>query len=259
MLDMINFAKAAIQKSMGLIGYEIVKTTPSPPIEMLPEDIQLVEDVIKRQLSMVSPQGLYSTLAACKYVAENDVPGDFVECGVWRGGNAIIAAEIFKRYKVVRKVFLFDTFQGMTEPTMDDMTVQDKKPALEQYLKAQRESHNDWCFAPLTEVRSNFQTRGLLGEDVVFVEGKVEDTLRRHDNLPQRISILRLDTDWYESTKLELEVLYPLIVSGGFLIIDDYGFWSGSKKATDEFFSGAIRRPYFHPIDEQRRIAVINH
>lgn len=253
---MINFSKSLIQKSLGVFGYEITKTMPPAPIELSDEDVQLVEYVIKCELSMVSPQGLFSTLSASKYVAENNIPGDFVECGVWRGGNAIIAAEIFKRYKVDKKVYLFDTFQGMTEPTVDDVSVQENKPAMIQYLKSQRETHNEWCFASLPEVRGNFQARGLLSGDITFIEGPVEQTLKITENLPERISLLRLDTDWYESTRLELEVLYPLLVPGGFLVIDDYGFWSGSRKATDEFFAGSTSRPYFHPIDDQRRIAV---
>lgn len=171
-------------------------------------------------------------------------------------GNSIIAAEIFKRYSSERRVFLFDTFQGMTEPTQDDRYIADGQPAMEDFVRQQEKTHNSWCFAPLSEVQNNFRRRNLLNSNVVFVEGPVEQTLLRAELLPDRISFLRLDTDWYESTKVELEVLYPSLTQGGVLVIDDYGYWSGSKKATDEYFSGDVPRPLLHATDETRRIGI---
>lgn len=253
---MLDFVKNSIQKSAGFLGYKVIKLLPPPPIEFSQEDIKLVEYVLAKQLSMVSPFGLYSTLSACKYIVENNLPGDFVECGVWRGGNALIAADVFKRHRVKKKIYLFDTFEGMTEPSEEDVSLQGRVPALTQYLESRRESHNEWCFAPVEEVAKNFDAKGLLSEDLIFVKGPVEDTLRVEQNLPKEICFLRLDTDWYESTRVELEVLYPRLVKGGVLAIDDYGFWSGSKKATDEFFSAPEKRPFFHAIDEERRVAI---
>lgn len=75
---------------------------------------------------------------------------------------------------------------------------------------------------------------GYPPEGIVFVKGKVEDTLS--DRVPERIALLRLDTDWYESTRCELKHLFPRLVQGGVLVLDDYAWWSGSRKAADEYF-----------------------
>ncbi len=257
---MLSQVKKLAQDFVGLFGYQFTRLSVHPghsaPVEMNDQDIELVQWVYNEQLSMVTFAGLFSTVAAAKYVAENEIAGDFVECGVWRGGNSIIAAEIFKRYRLDKKVFLFDTFRGMTEPTLDDRSIADNQPALKEFIRQQEETHNSWCFAPLEEVQSNFRKRNLLDANVVFIEGPVEETLRQRGVPPTSISFLRLDTDWYESTKVELQVLYPSVTNGGVLVIDDYGWWSGSKKATDEYFSDGKIRPLFHVIDETRRIGV---
>ena len=225
------------------------------PTEFLPEDADLIEYVLQHNLSMVGLPGLCSTLSAAKYVVENDIPGDFVECGVWRGGNSMIAAEIFRRHNSKKRVYLFDTFMGMTTPTDDDKMF-DGTPALNQFRESEKESHNDWCFSSLQEVQSNFSSRGLLDHRTVFVMGPVEETLTYAQNIPEQIAVLRLDTDWYESTKIELETLYPRLSKGGCLILDDYGFWKGSKKATDEYFETLTSKPMLHVTDRDRRIGI---
>jgi O-methyltransferase len=210
---------------------------------------------MKHDLSMVGLPGLCSTLAASKYVVENDIPGDFVECGVWRGGNSLIAAEVFRRNNSGKKVYLFDTFKGMTKPTEADQML-DGTPALQQFRESETISHNSWCYSSLEEVQSNFSSRGLLENQSIFVEGPVEETLTDIRNLPEQISVLRLDTDWYESTRIELEILYPRLSKGGCIIIDDYGFWKGSRKATDEYFATLETKPMLHVTDRDRRIGI---
>ena len=94
------------------------------------------------------------------------------------------------------------------------------------------------CYSSLDEVKKNINLAAGENslESINLIEGKVENTLKINKNLPEKISILRLDTDWYESTKIELEILFPKLSNGGILIIDDYGQWKGSRKAVDEFF-----------------------
>ena len=94
------------------------------------------------------------------------------------------------------------------------------------------------CYSSLEEVKMNIKlsSGNKSLDNINLIEGKVEDTLKISKNLPEKISILRLDTDWYESTKIELEVLFPKLSKGGILIIDDYGQWKSSRKAVDEFF-----------------------
>jgi hypothetical protein len=249
--------KNLVQDAIKLFGYELrgLKNYEFP-VELSSDDRELVKHVLDSNISMVSVAGLCATLKAAVYVAENQIEGDFVECGVWRGGNALIAAEVFSRYKLDKKVYLFDTFAGMTEPSDDDRFISDNQPALKQFVVEERDGHNNWCYAPVEEVKANFKDKGLLGENIVFVKGPVEETLVLEENLPTQISILRLDTDWYESTKLELETLYPRVTSGGCLIIDDYGFWSGSKKATDEYFANHKPQPLLNVVDSGRRMAI---
>lgn len=224
------------------------------PVELTDSDKEIFEYVRNNRLSTTSDERLYATIMACRYVADREIGGDFVECGVWRGGNSIIAASVFLQRKCSRKVWLFDTFAGMTAPTAFDVNFRGE--AAEAKFKASaRSDHNDWCYAPIEEVSGYFKTAGLLSDNVTFIKGDVAKTLANSANLPSKIAVLRLDTDWYESTRAELEVLYPLLSPGGILMIDDYGHWGGARKAVDDYFAERPR-PFFQYIDHTGRIAV---
>ena len=111
---------------------------------------------------------------------------------------------------------------------------------------------------PLDEVKENFTKAGLSLENINFIKGKVEDTLKIKSNLPEKISVLRLDTDWYDSTMIELEVLYPKLEIGGVLLIDDYGYWDGAREAVDNYFlrPDTPRRPFFAQSDFTGRLGI---
>jgi len=252
----MRFIKNLVLSSVSKAGYVISRKSTSRlnVIELSEKELQIVDSVLDNKLTMVSRARLIATLMACKYVLENSIEGDFVECGVWRGGNAIVAAEMFKLYASEKNVWLFDTFQGMTQPTILDRDHRGN-PAHPRYLTSQTETHNEWAYASLEEVTHNFGTRNLLGNQIHFVKGDVAKTLNK-EQLPERISILRLDTDWYESTKVECEILYPKISKGGFLIVDDYGHWSGARQAVDEYFQKNPPKPFFHVTDYTGRIGV---
>lgn len=226
------------------------------PIELTKDEQELFHFVKENDLSMTSNERLFATIMACKYVIERDIPGDFVECGVWRGGNSLLAAGVFKLYNVKRKVYLFDTFEGMTAPTEADKRISDQAPAIEKFKENRKEDRYFWCYAGLDEVQNNFRKAGLLNDNVTFVKGDVLKTLADAGNLPETISVLRLDTDWYESTKAELEILYPRLRFGGILMIDDYGHWAGSNKATDEYFATHGKRPFLQYVDYTGRVGV---
>jgi len=228
---------------------------PEFPVEFDQGDKRIVGHVLAKNLSMTSRERLYATAMACRHVVTAGVKGDFVELGVWRGGHALIAADIFKRAGSDAQIYLFDTFAGMTAPTECDFDNREHKRAQERYDSEQRSRHNEWCNASLEDVRNNFRQAGLLGGNVKMIQGDVLETLSQEENLPETISVLRLDTDWYQSTRKELEVLWPRLQPGGILMIDDYGHWSGAKKATDEFFASRPR-PFFHYIDYTGRLAV---
>lgn len=188
-------------------------------------------------LSMTSLLARWAFVQAIRHVEGRKVPGDIVECGVWRGGNLVIAGLMRRKLGFDRQIWGFDTFAGMTAPTDMDFKPAQQLDAAREFSKLDRGEYNEWCYAPEEEVLRNFENR--TGScDVKLVRGPVEQTLKQPGNLPEAISVLRLDTDFYESTRAELEILYPRLSPGGVLIIDDYGEWAGSRRAVDEYFDG---------------------
>lgn len=247
----------AVNKLLAVAGLKITRAKDAEqqfPVEISNSDRKVFRYVRDNNLSTSSNERLFATIMACRHVAERGIQGDFVECGVWRGGNSIIAADIFKSLASNRKVWLFDTFAGMTEPTAADVNSRGES-ADKKYAHSVRGDHNEWCYASLEEVQGNFSDAGLLSEHVKFVKGDVAKTLSQNAEMPAVIAVLRLDTDWYESTKEELEVLYPKLAIGGVLIIDDYGHWGGARKAVDEYFAGRCR-PYLQYIDQTARVGI---
>jgi O-methyltransferase len=191
---------------------------------------------IVKPYTMVSIPNLYSLYNSVIYVVKNGIEGDFVECGVWRGGCSMMVALVFKKYGVMdRKIYMYDTFEGMPPPTEKDLDFRNSKAEIQLKVPPSKDKNSIWCIADIEDVSSNIRLTNYPTENFVLIKGKVEDTLRV--NLPQKnLAILRLDTDWYESTKEELERLYPILSVNGVLIIDDYGHWQGARKAVDEYF-----------------------
>ena len=186
---------------------------------------------------MTSVERMYGLFKAVEYLIDSNISGDFVECGVWKGGSTmLIANTLIQLNSNDRKIYLYDTFEGMPEPTENDYYISNKKThAVDRWKKQQKQDINTWCFTPLTEVKNNMYSTGYPKNKIIFIKGKVENTIPK--TIPSEIALLRLDTDWYESTKHELIHLYPLLSKNGVLIIDDYGHWAGAKKAVDEYFS----------------------
>lgn len=195
--------------------------------------------------SMTGPVRLAATVAAVRETEH--LEGDIVECGVWRGGN-IIAAMLAS--KCARRFWLFDTFDGMTEPGEHDW--RKGKHATEK--KGYRRGRQQWCRAELNEVQSNVLQYQRADQEVRYVVGPVEQTLCKLD-LPDRIVVLRLDTDFYESTRMELQVLWPRVVSGGVLIVDDYYSWDGCRRACNEYFGSTAQFELVHgPTVRMRKV-----
>lgn len=227
---------------------------PELPAELDPGDVEIYRYVMENKLTMVGRERLLSTLFACKHVVAAGVAGDFVECGVWRGGNAIVAADVFQRHDAGRKVWLYDTFAGMTRPTEADVNWLGKR-AEGRFERNRREGYNQWNYASLEDVKANFERAPRRSANTVFQQGDVIEVLAAPERLPSAIAVLRLDTDWYESTRAELAALYPRLSAGGVLIIDDYGHWEGQRRAVDEYFE-AVERPFFHYADYASRVGV---
>lgn len=183
--------------------------------------------------TMTSIERLYAVHQAVNYIIDHDIPGDFVECGVWRGGASMMTALSLKARGVTdRRLYLYDTFAGMTEPEDVDASYMGEDAA-ETWRKSERDGYNAWCYGALDDVRQNMGRTGYPESNITYVEGPVEETIP--GTIPDQIALLRLDTDWYSSTRHELEHLYPLLSPLGVLILDDYGYWVGARKAVDEY------------------------
>jgi hypothetical protein len=164
-----------------------------------------------------------------------------------------VALALKQEGDVDRELFLFDTFEGMTAPTdLDRSHDGEKADAL---LRRSDRTEEVWCYADLADVRSNLSSTGYPSQRLHFVKGPVEQTIPTEPSLPA-IALLRLDTDWYESTRHEMTHLFPLLRPGGILIIDDYGHWQGARQAIDEYLSLQVRPYFLHRIDYTGRLLV---
>jgi O-methyltransferase len=200
-----------------------------PDIE--PEFVPIYEAA--RPFTMTSLERVYALFQAVRHVVRQGIAGDIVECGVWKGGSMIAAIETLKHLgRPDRQLWLYDTFEGMPPPGEED--VQYDGITAEARLAAAPASSMRFG-ATLEEVRSAISATGYPDRLIRCVQGMVEQTLPQQ--APSSVAVLRLDTDWYASTRAELEVLYPRLVSGGVLIVDDYGHWRGCRKAVDEYFA----------------------
>jgi hypothetical protein len=193
-----------------------------------------------RPYTMTSPDKLFALITSVRHLVRVGLDGAILECGVWRGGSMHAVARTLAGLGCLdRELYLFDTFAGMTEPTDKDVKAGGKPAA--SLLAAADKSANVWAIASREDVEEGLATLPYPRERFHLVEGPVEETVP--GRAPERIALLRLDTDWYESTRHELEHLYDRLVPGGVLIIDDYGTWEGSKQATDEFLAKLAAPP----------------
>jgi len=205
--------------------------------------------------TMLSPARIIGFRDAVLYVERRGIPGAIVECGVWRGGAMMAAAlTALEAGPGSRDLYLFDTFEGMPPPADVDRDPAGVR-AEDLLAHADRETSWLWAYASLDDVRANMGTTGYPPHRLHYVKGRVEDTVPRE--APGEIAVLRLDTDWYESTKHELLHLMPRLVPNGVLIIDDFGDWAGSRKAVEEFLSTTDRPILFGRTDHTGRMAVV--
>ena len=214
-----------------------------------------------RPYTMTGMARIAALVQAVRYVAGRDLPGAFVECGVWRGGSVLaMILTLMEMGRTDRDIYLYDTFEGMTEPTVEDTSRFDGE-ALATWSEAKTQGLRPWGQLFKAEVFGEEQVRELLAgsgypqERLHFVRGPVEKTIP--GVMPAEIALLRLDTDWYESTRHELLHLYPLLRTSGVLIIDDYGHWEGCRTAVDEYFGKGGATPLLlQRIDYTGRLAI---
>ncbi len=181
---------------------------------------------------------------AVNYILQNNIEGCIVECGVESGDFEYIFINELMKNNSVRDIYLYDTFAGLVEPSEYDYTCNDAKlyqmnnDDVYNAWKSQiiNENVNGWCFTPLYRVKDRLNSTGYPQNNLHYIVGNVMETLKDKTKIPEKIAILRLDTDWYESSKYELEQMYDNVVTGGIIIFDDYYHWDGQRRATDEFF-----------------------
>ena len=238
-----------LTKGLDALGFELSRKVDKT---LSPETREVIDAV--GPYTMTSEHRISAVCDAVRYIEKRKLPGAFVECGVWRGGSSMAMAYTLQSLgSNERDIFLYDTYEGMSEPTeFDRERVRGRSAAT--LLSSFEKDHPIWAFAAIDDVKHNLARTGYPLERLHFVKGKVEETIP--STAPEQISLLRLDTDWYESTRHELECLYPRLVRGGVLILDDYGHWDGARKAVDEYFASIDRPLMLHRIDFTGRSAV---
>src|SRR5262249_16083830 len=196
---------------------------------------------------MTSWERLYALYKSAQYTVENRIPGGLVECGVWRGGSMKLVAHVLCSLgDTTRTLFLYDTFEGMTEPDPEVDVDFSGNAAANDCRQVERRGVK-WAYAPVEEVHKIIATSGYPMNMVKFVKGRVGGTLP--GTIPVSIVLLRLDTDWYSSTKHEMEHLYPKLSSQDILILDDYGHYQGARRAVDEYLSKLDKKPLLQRVD----------
>lgn len=206
--------------------------------------------------TMTTVERMYALFCAVNYVLNANIPGPFVECGVWRGGSSMLIAKVLANRNIKnRKIYLFDTFEGMPTPTNHDTDFRGKTASA--LLRSTKLNKRDsvWCVADLADVQNNMRLTDFPEDNIVYIKGKVETTIPSLAP-KETIALLRLDTDWYESTKHELIHLFPKLENSGILIVDDYGHWEGCRKAVDEYFRENEVNFLLNRIDYTGRIGV---
>lgn len=181
---------------------------------------------------------------AIKYILKNNIEGVIVECGIYTGDFEYNWINELLQNNEYRDIYMYDTFTGLTEPSEHDYTCQGSiyynmnSSSVKEYWSANNEGNiNKWCYAPLEYVKNRLNSTGYPEDKLHYIVGDVMETLKNKKNIPEKIAILRLDTDWYESSKFELEQMHDNVVTNGVIIFDDYYHWNGQRKATDDFFN----------------------
>jgi O-methyltransferase len=219
-------------------------------------------DTIKtvRPYTMTTVARIEAVCSATEHIVRNKIPGAFVESGVWMGGSSMAAAlTLVKNGVADRDLYMFDTFDGMPAPGEEDALIGSDNASLRAWWEAEnkrltKEGDDPWLHAPVDKVRGHMGLTGYDLDHVHLVPGMVEDTVPK--NAPDQIAFLRLDTDYYSSTKVELETMFPRLSPGGILIVDDYGFTEGTRKAVDDYFASYPEPVYFHRVDSCARLMI---
>jgi O-methyltransferase len=217
------------------------------------ESTQIIRRV--QPYTMTTPERIYALIQAVRYVSSAGIPGSIIECGVWRGGSMMaVALTLLAADRQDVDLYLLDTYEGMSQPEAVDVDFRGGAAGSKLSRSKKTRSSEIWAYSPVEEVRQNMVLTDYDEARVHFIAGKVEDTLPEH--APAQLALLRLDTDWYASTRHELIHLYPRLSHGGVLLLDDYGHWKGARQAVDEYLAENNLNLLLNRVDAAGRIAI---
>jgi O-methyltransferase len=245
-----------LRSLIGRAGYQVVPKNDQRHLWQIPWDADefaraTIEET--RPYTLTPPDRIMGLINAVRYVAQAGIEGDIAECGVWRGGSMMIAARtLLDEGDTSRVLHLYDTFEYM--PPAEDRDIDFNGRAAKEYYP-KLVGLPEYAFLPLEDVQAALEATGYPADQLRLIKGLVEDTLPEH--APEKLALLRLDTDLYRSTKHELECLFPRIVEGGVLIIDDYGHFWGARDAVDEYFAERGIRILLNRMDYSGRLAIV--
>ncbi len=253
---MLQFIDKYIRPIWHRLGFDIRKyrddTLVFPP-DFDDETIAIWKKI--HPYTLTGKERVYTLVQAVKHLVEFQVEGAMVECGIWKGGSSMAIALTLQNLGISdRDLYMYDTYTGMAQPTEIDVSYKGGR-AVERFDRNKiSDDVSAWCFSPLEEVTANLHSTGYNKERLHFIQGKVEETIP--ETIPEKIALLRLDTDFYESTKHEMEHLYPLIEPNGIIIIDDYGHWQGSRIAVDEYIAENNIQIFLNRVDYTARLGI---
>lgn len=197
--------------------------------------------------TMVGYQRLSNVYELSNLIEKNKTAGAFVECGVWKGGCAAVMAYVAQKFGSGRKTWLLDSFEGLPEPTAEDGKI--AKDYAMNKVEGNLKTINK-CVGTIKDAEDIlFKILKLDKKNIEISKGWFQDTLPKDKEKMGKIALLRLDGDWYESTKCCLENLYENVIIGGYIVLDDYGHWEGARRALDEFFAEKKIKPDLIKID----------
>jgi O-methyltransferase len=251
--------KSTVKRVIRATGFDVVRYPPverpaSFPLDFTEDDIGLYQKV--KPFTLGEPIAIQMTATVIEYIVKGGIPGAIVECGVWRGGMMMAAAHtLLKLGDIDRDIFLYDTFEGMPEPTEADVNFWGAPPF--EPTEEDRSSGAKPLEASLEDVKSALHSVGYPRNRIHFVKGRIEETIP--EMAPEQISFLRLDTCFYESTHHELVHFFPRLSSRGVLHVDDYGLWKGCRQAVNEYMQERHLNLFFARIGRHgARIATKN-